>query len=273
MLGYNSPEEAKAAYMENYDKDWQGFSAITEVPIEDFKKWAYDGKRQSKPFNEYKETPQPTELQLSSSEKPNNQSETKERAKKAWNEIKSKNSEAKSLNNLESELKAKEIEYKSLQNKYDRLVSEARNDPFYGFRGQMDIFGNTAGEDNLFKDDVSFNEGVAEEIKKAKQNLEIAEIELNKARQLYNEVAESEKLRQLDLGIGEDAKLQVSNEPINTSSEAVKYLSEKFDKIGIEVVTDEKEIEKELGGQFSIIGEQGAEALDKAEEATTRMDN
>jgi len=61
MLGYNSPEEAKAAYMENYDKDWDGFYAITEVGVEDFKKWLYDGAKQHKPFHEYKETPAPVE--------------------------------------------------------------------------------------------------------------------------------------------------------------------------------------------------------------------
>jgi hypothetical protein len=56
MLGYNTADEAKAAYMENYDANWKGFSAITEVNIDDFKTWLYDGKKQRKPFNEYKDT-------------------------------------------------------------------------------------------------------------------------------------------------------------------------------------------------------------------------
>ena len=58
MIGYETPEEAKAAYMENYDADWKGFSAITPVSLEGFKQWLYDGKKQRKPFNEYKETPE-----------------------------------------------------------------------------------------------------------------------------------------------------------------------------------------------------------------------
>ena len=61
MIGYETPEEAKAAYMENYDADWKGFSAITPVSLEDFKTWLYDGKKQRKPYAEYKDTPEAVE--------------------------------------------------------------------------------------------------------------------------------------------------------------------------------------------------------------------
>jgi hypothetical protein len=57
MLGYETLEEAKAAYMENYDADWQGFGAITPVDVDSFKKWLYDGARQRKAFAEYVGTP------------------------------------------------------------------------------------------------------------------------------------------------------------------------------------------------------------------------
>ena len=55
MLGFNSEEEAKNAYLSNYEKDWKGFWKITEVTIDDFKKWLYNGFRQRKPFSEYQE--------------------------------------------------------------------------------------------------------------------------------------------------------------------------------------------------------------------------
>lgn len=58
MLGFNSAEEAQAAYMSNYEADWKGFGSITPVSIEDFKKWLYDGARQRKPFSEYRDTPE-----------------------------------------------------------------------------------------------------------------------------------------------------------------------------------------------------------------------
>lgn len=59
MIGYNSAEEARQAYSENYDKDWKGLSAITEVDVEPFKEWLHDGYKQRKPFAEYKDTPNP----------------------------------------------------------------------------------------------------------------------------------------------------------------------------------------------------------------------
>lgn len=54
MLGFDSKEEAKSAYLSNYEKDWKGFKYITEVDIDAFKAWLYDGKKQRKPFAQYK---------------------------------------------------------------------------------------------------------------------------------------------------------------------------------------------------------------------------
>ena len=53
MLGFDNKEEAKAAYLSNYEKGWKGFKYITEVDIDTFKKWLYDGYRQRKPFAKY----------------------------------------------------------------------------------------------------------------------------------------------------------------------------------------------------------------------------
>ena len=41
--------------MSNFTPDWKGFMAITEIDIEKFKKWLYDGMKQRKPFSEYVE--------------------------------------------------------------------------------------------------------------------------------------------------------------------------------------------------------------------------
>lgn len=59
LLGFDSAEQAKAAYMSNYEPGWTGFRAITEVPVEQFREWLYDGAKQRKPFSEYKDTPDP----------------------------------------------------------------------------------------------------------------------------------------------------------------------------------------------------------------------
>lgn len=53
MLGFKDKTEAKNAYLSNFTPDWKGFMAITEVTVEFFKKWLYDGLKQRKPFSEY----------------------------------------------------------------------------------------------------------------------------------------------------------------------------------------------------------------------------
>mgnify|MGYP007101861902 CR=1 FL=1 len=54
MMGFRTEKDAKDAYMSNYDKDWKGFMAITEVSVDDFKKWLHARKKQRKAFSEYK---------------------------------------------------------------------------------------------------------------------------------------------------------------------------------------------------------------------------
>ena len=55
MIGFKSKQEAKEAYLSNYNKSWDGFRAITGVSLKLFKKWLYRGNKQRKPFSEYVE--------------------------------------------------------------------------------------------------------------------------------------------------------------------------------------------------------------------------
>lgn len=55
MLGFNSMEEAKAAYLSNYEEGWQGLGGITETTVENFRKWTDKDTRKIKPFADYKE--------------------------------------------------------------------------------------------------------------------------------------------------------------------------------------------------------------------------
>lgn len=55
MLGFNSKEEAKSAYLSNYSPNWKGFMAITSVGLKTFKKWLYRGRKQRQPFKDYVE--------------------------------------------------------------------------------------------------------------------------------------------------------------------------------------------------------------------------
>jgi hypothetical protein len=55
MFGFNSLREAKEAYLSNYETGWNGLMNITEVDIEDFRKWAVDTEgRRVKPFAAYR---------------------------------------------------------------------------------------------------------------------------------------------------------------------------------------------------------------------------
>lgn len=53
MIGFLSKDEAKNAYLSNYDPSWKGFRTITGVSLKHFKKWLYRGNKQRKPFSEY----------------------------------------------------------------------------------------------------------------------------------------------------------------------------------------------------------------------------
>lgn len=54
MLGFKDITSARKGYLSNYERDWKGLKYITEVDLETFKKWLYDGYRQRKPFAKYK---------------------------------------------------------------------------------------------------------------------------------------------------------------------------------------------------------------------------
>ena len=54
MYGFASEEEARAAYLSNYEPGWQGLGAITETSKDGFKKWIASSHRKTKPFSEYR---------------------------------------------------------------------------------------------------------------------------------------------------------------------------------------------------------------------------
>lgn len=89
MYGFNSEEEARKAYLSNYEKGWQGLGAITPVSKDEFKKWIDSSHRKTKPFAEYKnvkveetqeqEPKQQGTLFPATEQQPSSKSETKPR--------------------------------------------------------------------------------------------------------------------------------------------------------------------------------------------------
>lgn len=54
MYGFDTEEDAKAAYMSNYEEGWKGFGNIAGVPREVFDEWLKSGTKKQKPFRDYK---------------------------------------------------------------------------------------------------------------------------------------------------------------------------------------------------------------------------
>lgn len=59
MLGFDTEEQARAAYLANYEDGWQGLGNITTVGVEAFRRWLDNGTRKRKPFAEYAASPKP----------------------------------------------------------------------------------------------------------------------------------------------------------------------------------------------------------------------
>lgn len=55
MLGFNSMEEARSAYLSNYEKGWENGRRIdvTRIKTDDFQKWVDSSHRKTKPFAHY----------------------------------------------------------------------------------------------------------------------------------------------------------------------------------------------------------------------------
>ncbi len=69
MLGFNTIEEAKAAYLSNYEEGWQGLGGITETSVDNFRKWTDTDTRKIKPFADYKEVKESSTPTLSQEQK------------------------------------------------------------------------------------------------------------------------------------------------------------------------------------------------------------
>lgn len=53
MYGFGSEEEARQAYLSNYEEGWQGLGAITGISKKQFDRWLDSSKRKMKPFAEH----------------------------------------------------------------------------------------------------------------------------------------------------------------------------------------------------------------------------
>ena len=103
MLGFDSMEEAQAAYLSNYEKGWQGMGPVTETTMDEFKKWIESSHRKTKPFNEYKSVKQegaassvttPVQKSVSSGKKASNKTEKTQGSVQNSAQLEQKNAES-----------------------------------------------------------------------------------------------------------------------------------------------------------------------------------
>lgn len=107
LLGFNTEEEAKQAYLSNYEPGWQGLGSITEMPISEFKEWVKNPKETKKPLSDLN-TQVDQEKEASYSDLTDIQKkEFDKRSKELDDKIKSKGLELKAAQN---ELQAKKNE-------------------------------------------------------------------------------------------------------------------------------------------------------------------
>lgn len=71
MMGFPSLEDARSAYLSNYEEGWQGLGNITGVALDEFKKWIDSSIRKTKPFSEYRSVVPVSPLTVSRSGKSN----------------------------------------------------------------------------------------------------------------------------------------------------------------------------------------------------------
>lgn len=62
MLGFDTAEEARAAYQSNYDPSWTGGRNVTETTVDGFKAWLAGGKTK-KPFSPIKRAATPAQVE------------------------------------------------------------------------------------------------------------------------------------------------------------------------------------------------------------------
>jgi len=55
MMGFGSASKARAAYLGNYDKGWNGLDTVTEFTRDQFRAWIYDKEQTGRPAHDAKE--------------------------------------------------------------------------------------------------------------------------------------------------------------------------------------------------------------------------
>jgi len=120
-----------------------------------------------------------------------------ERVAGVTQEIPSKSLEQR-IKEAEAELKKKQEAYSRLYGNFLSLKKKAEKDPSYGMSGQVDIFGNVSGSDNLFAgNEREINSGIRQVVLKAELQAEEAARELKDAQKNFDRLRDEQFNRRI----------------------------------------------------------------------------
>lgn len=138
-----------------------------------------------------------------------------ERVAGVTQEIPSKSLEQR-IKEAETELKKKQEAYSRLYGNFLSLKKKAEKDPSYGMSGQVDIFGNVSGSDNLFAgNEREINSGIRQVVLKAELQAEEAARELKDAQKNFDRLRDEQFNRRIVLTIKQDDDIINNYESLN----------------------------------------------------------
>ena len=304
MYGFNSTDEARDAYLSNYSPGWNGLGTISEVSKDEFKKWIDSSQRKTKPFVEYKNVKREStqgenqgNITSKSTSPQKNRGEVAENLPQSKSTAKNKNrtadikraryelmdakrelSVAQSTNSgyTPEEVEEKKKRVEEAENELKKLTNTKN-----AFLGESDFILKRVDEAFKKRKDKSMSKeewGYTDEALTAENEASDSYSSYIKdlansgeLQKMYDNSSVGERI-QIREGI-ETAGLEV-NDLIDTSKgkeEAKKKRDAKKKKQSEELMKKLGIYDK--GVRYRFMGEQGAANLDKAEEATTRMDN
>lgn len=254
MYGFNSIDEAKDAYLSNYEEGWK-VGVISEVSKEEFKKWIESSTNKIKPFSEYKN------VDVISTE---NDGSAKDIQPKENVVAVSEMENTTNIEKAQNQNKGKKQNTETIEPKF---LSESE----YVKQKVDEDFKNSGIEDR-------------QEWDESDESID----SFNKASDEYpdyiSNLSDSGELQRIydQSNIGEKIKIRESVEAagyeINELIDTSKEKSAAKEKRNRKRESRSKELMEKIGiksddVRFRFIGEQGAANIDAAEEANTRLDN
>lgn len=280
MYGYDSLEEAKKAYLSNYEKGWTGLGNITPVSKADFDKWLDKSNRKLKPFADYADITSKTDMDTAPSSfeefldvvrySIRNEKE-RAAAEDAYNFAQENRPDRYSryaIVNMEKPGAVPQyLEKKTAADNWRRYYNKLK-------RGNYKLF----DLDKPFEDNVKNLVGKFPETFRKKNDTTLSKIneltaDYNKRKEEYD--AMSNSIQELLNGLMKQGRSLAEAESVIRDWGLYKEMDSKYQNLmGIRKQLNELRSGKVADGErYSLIGKKGAANLDHEEEVSTRLGN